>query len=367
MINLIGHEGKRARSLRRALFALLCVLGVSACAVQPERVAPVLVPGVNAQIWPLPPEQARYAYAGTLLGEENFVAKDGQSKKKKTLFAVIVGLVFGKPKYEELQRPMGGMVDAQGRVLVLDASRQAVMVFDMAAKRLLEWDRAAHGLGFDTPVAICADGTGGFWVTDSVLGEIFRLSADGKPLDRKGRGILVRPTGIARNNIDGRIYVADTGAHNIKVFDSSGKLIDTIGKRGTAAGQFNAPTYLAFKDGRLYVSDTLNFRIQVFDMNDDPVQSFGKLGVNVGNMSRPKGVAIGGDGRIYVVESYFDHVLIYDHKGRFLLSIGGTGKKVGQFFLPSGAWTDNSGRVYISDMFNGRVSVFKELTHGGSR
>ncbi|PIW28172.1 MAG: 6-bladed beta-propeller [Rhodospirillales bacterium CG15_BIG_FIL_POST_REV_8_21_14_020_66_15] len=329
----------------------------------PETVVPKFEPQASGPVWPLPPDAPRYAYAGTLIGERNFLKQEDKVKQKtKSFFAFVVGLVFGEPDYVELRRPVSGLVDKQGRILVVDASHKAVMVFDLKAKRLLKWERTSEYARFISPVAIADDGKGGVWVTDSEMGEAIRLDPAGAPIARLGKGVLDRPTGIARNPDDGRIYISDTAANNIKVFDPSGRLIDTIGGPGVQAGEFNTPTHLYYRSGRLYVADTLNFRIQVLDAQNDPKVAFGRVGIKVGNMTRPKGVSVGGDGRIYVVESYFDHLLVFTPSGQLLLPIGGTGRGAGQFYLPGGVWTDNQNRVYVADMFNGRVSIFKELT-----
>ena len=150
-------------------------------------------------------------------------------------------------------------------------------------------------------------------------------------------------------------------SHDIKVFDDNGKLLNTIGRRGMAEGEFNSPTHIAISHNRLYVSDTLNARVQVFSFDGVPVTAIGRRGLYLGNLTRPKGVAIGTDGNIHVVESYYDHLLVYNEAGRFLLPIGGSGNGIGQFYLPAGAWSDDQGRIYVADMYNGRVIIFQYL------
>lgn len=355
-----------ARLVRSFSVALVLLL-VAACA-RPEPVSPSLAPAPGAPVWPAAPEVARYAFAGTLIGEQNFVPEDArETDTMSTVFSWIAGLVIGEPSYAELRRPVSGMTDARGRVFVVDASQRAIFVFDLPGRRLLRWQEAAANQGFVSPVAIADDGAGGVLVTDAELGEVFRLDADGRPQQRFGKGALSRPTGIARDPSTGTIYVTDTAAHDLKLFSAAGDLIDSIGDRGSEAGLFNTPTHLAFAHDRLYVADTLNFRIQAFDRRGDGTLSFGQLGLYVGNLTRPKGVAVGRDGRIYVVESYYDHLLVFSSAGQLLLPIGGTGKGIGQFYLPAGVWTDREGRVYVADMFNGRVVVFQELTFGGDR
>lgn len=349
--------------MRVAVVAL--ALLVTACA--PERVTPVLLPPVNAKVWPSLPDQPRFAYAGTLLGEKDFIAKkpDEGRSTGEIVFQILTGLIFGESDYKELLRPVSGVVDAKGRVLVVDAARPGVVVFDLPGKDFDIWQRAADEESFIAPVGIAEDGAGGFLVTDSELKRVFHLDGKGNPLPGFGGKVLNRPTGIARDPRSGNVYVSDTSTHRIVIFSPAGEVVDVIGGRGSAPGTFNYPTHLAIARDQLYVADTLNFRVQVFDLDGDGKLSIGQLGMNVGNLTRPKGVAVGRDGRVYVVESYFDHLLVYDTQGRFLLPIGGSGSGPGEFYLPAGVWTDKTGRVFVADMFNGRVSVFQELTEGG--
>lgn len=362
----LGGRAPADRLRCRRLFGVgvLLVLfasGAGGCSTAPPDTSALLEPPQDARVWPLAPNTPRYAYIGELIGERDF--NRGQDRRGALVKALkwVAGLVIGESAPVELLRPVSGMTGKDGRIYVVDAGHRAVLVFDMARARLLKWENAAPGVRFVSPVAIAEDGHGGVLVTDSELGAIFRLDAEGKPAGRLGQGIVTRPTGIARDERTGAIYVADTRAHDIKVFDGQGSLIELIGNRGDGRGAFNTPTHLAVSDGELYVADTLNFRIHIFDTVGDDRLTFGRLGLYIGNMTRPKGVAVGRDGRIYVVESYFDHLLVYDRQGQLLLPIGGTGNGVGQFYLPSGVWTDPAGRVYVADMFNGRIVMFQEL------
>ncbi len=363
-----GDLVRRAiRSWRHGLraFALLAIVSPLLHCTAGAPTAPIsFAPQAGGPVWPKPPELPRYALARVLIGERDFLApEDPGADTLESTLNWIAGIVVGEPEHVELRRPIDGMTDQRGWIYVVDAGHKAVMVFDTTELKIHRWNNAARGEPFSSPVGIAADVAGGIMVTDSERREVFVLSSDGTPRARFGKGILLRPTGIARDPDTGLIFVADTAAHDIKVFRDDLVLIDTIGGRGQTPGLFNAPTYLTFHDGRLYVADTLNFRIQVFDRDTEQKLAFGRLGLFVGDMARPKGVAIGEGGRIYVVESYYDHLLVYDGDGNLLLPIGGTGPAVGQFFLPSGVWTDGAGRVYVADMFNGRVVVFQELTN----
>lgn len=348
----------------RAWPFLVCMILLSACSTR-ERAAPVLQPVSGSQVWPLAPETPRYAYAGTLVGETDFFAKEVEQKSlgTKTL-EFIVGLIFGEPDYLKLVRPVAGLVDRDGRIVVTDMGRPGVIVFDMKKKKTVLWQQAADGQDFVAPVGIVEDGDGGYYVTDSTLGAVFHLTHDGYPLPGFGAKVVGRPTGIARDPTTGNYFVTDTSSHRIVVFSPGGEVIDVVGTRGTEPGRFNFPTHIAVRDNRIYVADSLNFRVQVMDYDGEGSLAFGQLGANIGDMMRPKGVTVGADGRIYVVESYYDHILIFDPNGRFLMPIDGGTLESGSLYLPSGVWTDRESRVYVADMFNGRICVFKELTRG---
>ena len=313
-------------------------------------------------VWPGPPEAARLSYAGELIGEDNFRRVDGtEDGAAVRVLRWIAGITGASDRRKQLIRPQSGMVDARGRILVTDAGREAIVVFDEALARLGVWEEAEPGRNFLSPVGIVSDGAGGYLVADADIGYVLRLDGDGSPNGDFGRGMLQRPTGLSRDPLAGEIFVADSGAHDVKVFDERGTLLRTLGRRGEAPGEFNGPTHMSFAQGRLYVTDTLNARVQILSPSGEPLGEIGRRGLFVGNLVRPKGVVTDRDGHIYVIESYYDHVLVFSEPGRLLLPIGGTGKEAGQFFLPAGAWTDDGSRLFVADMFNGRVVVLDYL------
>lgn len=351
--------------MRGAGVAILLGLLVG-CAAAPVEM--VYFPGDDARetdlVWPGPPERPRLAYAGELIGEENFRAIDGGQDGAALRFLRWIAGIGREKDVRELIRPQSGMVDDSGRILVTDAGREAVVVFDETSGVLSFWQDAERGRSFMSPVGIAADGAGGYLVADADIGRLLRLTHDGKPAGSIGGGLLERPTGLCRSRESGEIFVADSAAHDIKVFNDSGQLLRSIGGRGVEPGRFNGPTHLSCNGGRLYVTDTLNARVQVLSLDGEPQSSIGQRGLYVGNLVRPKGVVTDRDGHVYIVESYYDHMLVFNEQGELLLPIGGSGNGAGRFFLPAGAWTDDGSRLFVADMFNGRVVVLDYLGGG---
>ncbi len=273
-------------------------------------------------VWPAPPDTPHYQFAGELAGEQNFSSAEqsGQGSGER-VFRWLVGLGAGSQDApRELVRPQAGAMDDHGRIYVTDVGRKAVFVFDEPQGKLFIWDQAEEYTSFVSPIGIVVGQDGEILVADSGLRRIVRLDRFGEPRGSFAQGIVGRPTGLARDPQSGRIFVADTAQHNIKVFNDQGKLMQTIGRRGRQLGEFNAPTHLAYRDGYLYVSDTLNARVQVLTAAGEPVNSLGTRGLFVGNLTRPKGIAVDHDRNIYVVEGYYDH--LWNRRGAVFLARG---------------------------------------------
>lgn len=363
------------RSARLAVLAAVLLTGCAGEEIVRGRLDYDLRPvEARRQInWPAPPETPRFRYVGELVGEPNFVDISDQHVSFLTRSAILVGKwVAGLLSVNEkvlLHRPMHGASDAAGRVLIVDAGRNAILVFDPQAKEakkgegeLLVWTQAEEWVSFQSPIALALAWKGRLAVSDAKLKTVYLLDGNGLPVGKLGSGLLERPTGLAFDAARGDLYVADTEASNVKVFGEDGALRRTIGSPGSAPGEFNAPTHLAFAGGNLYVSDALNNRMQVFGPEGNFLRATGEAGVHVGQLSRPKGVAFSAENKLaYVVESYFAHLLVYDQQGRFLLGIDGSGLPTGKFMLPAGVWLGSDGKVFVADMYNNRVVVFEYL------
>lgn len=356
------------------LLALVLAVGLVGCASEPRVMR--FDPGHQAtgQRLYFPPisdeEVPRYVYVGELTGEQNFVVPEGRPKNSFVDALKWLAGIFENPQPVVLQRPQSGVVDDNGRILVTDVSRSAVFVFDPSKGALDVWEFAQGYRRFAAPTGIALGPAGGVFVADADLRQVYLLDTEGKGRLFLDSDQLARPTGLAWNADEGLLYVSDTQAHQIKVFDATGRLLRNIGRRGEGPGEFNFPTYLSLAGDQLIVADTMNARVQLLPLSGDgEPRILGERGTRLGNFVRPKGVAADAENNIYVIESYYDHLLIFDRQARFLLPIGGAGKEAGSFYLPSGVWVDRGNRVFVADTFNGRVAVFQFLgggvEHGG--
>jgi len=196
------------------------------------------------------------------------------------------------------------------------------------------------------------------YVADSALGKVFKFD-HGQRLVATLES-FERPTALAWDRAANRLYVTDTAAHHIKVFDGQDTLVKTIGERGAGTGQFNYPAHIALSGDRLLVVDSLNFRVQMFSLEGEYRGSFGIHGDQPGYLAQPKGIATDSDGHVYIAESVTGIVQVFDIEGRFLLAFGGAPDLPGGMLLPAGIHIEDD-RIYVADSGNGRIQVFRYL------
>ena len=107
-------------------------------------------------------------------------------------------------------------------------------------------------------------------------------------------GEVSGPKGIAADSA-GNVYVADTGNHRIRKYNSSLSFVSQWGSLGGDDGEFASPQGLAVDSSdRLYVADSANHRIQVFSSTGSFLGKFGGFGTGSGSFDTPVDVGIAG-------------------------------------------------------------------------
>jgi sugar lactone lactonase YvrE len=172
-----------------------------------------------------------------------------------------------------------------------------------------------------------AAGTG---VIDTVAGVGTRGSAGdgGDPLGAQfsfqADGDNPEPGGAIAMDAGGRLYVADTENHRIRRIDFSLGLIETVAGDGTAgfagdggpalAAELSHPRDLELApDGRLFIADTENHRVRVVDLATgiidtvvgDGTAGFGGDGgpARAASLQRPFGIAFDAVGDLFVADT----------------------------------------------------------------
>jgi DNA-binding beta-propeller fold protein YncE len=278
---------------------------------------------------------------------------------RPTLLGSLGRALTGAPP-QRLVRPSSVAVDGE-RLLVSDQELQGVHMINLQTGKGRFFAKGDDRY-FVSPVGVAIIGDR-FAVADGSLAAVFLLDNRGRLVRRiEPADGFKRPTGLAYDPQHDELYVVDTVANNVIVFDIEGNELRRFGDAGSDVEQFNFPTHV-FVDqrGRVLVTDSLNFRVQVFSREGQYQFDIGRHGDATGHLGVPKGVAVDSDGYIYIIDSYFSTVQIFDDQGQFLLNFGDVGDRSGQFQVPTGITITPDDHVYVCDSYNSRIQVFQYL------
>jgi len=168
-----------------------------------------------------------------------------------------------------------------------------------------------------------------------------------------GAGRMKRPINV-RIDTDGTKYVTDTARDQILIYDRDDRFVKALG----VEGQFR-PVDVAIAGDRLYVADILHHQIHVLDKaSGRPLFKFGNAGYGVGELFHPTNIAIGIDGDIYVVETSNYRVQRFTADGKPVRTYGEVGSTLGSFARPKGIAIDRTGRMYVGDAAFQNVQIF---------
>ncbi len=204
-----------------------------------------------------------------------------------------------------------------------------------------------YGIAMDKGRLYVADtGAGGLAIFDLVQQRYSFMTGS-------GAGRIKRPINI-RIDSDGTRYVTDTGRDQVLVFDRDDRYLRAYG----IEGQFR-PVDLAIAGDRLYVADILHHQVQVLDKASGKLLfKFGKPGSGDGELFHPTNIALGPDGDIYVVETSNFRVQRFSAEGKPVRTYGAVGSTVGSFARPKGIAMDRAGRLLVGDAAFQNVQIF---------
>jgi DNA-binding beta-propeller fold protein YncE len=220
---------------------------------------------------------------------------------------------------------------------------------------------------FGDIIGLAIDDSDRLFVSDTKAHRILIFDKNHKLEGTIGDGVP-DPGGMVVDNENRFLYVADAALDQVLVFDADKlKLLRKIGTAGkghtlTEPGQFSVPTNVALdKDNNLYVTDTYNNRVEIFDADGTFIRAWGKAGDRPGTFSRPKGIAIDVDGHVWVADAVEDRVQCFTPEGQLLIWMGGHGPLPGQFKTLAGLYIDKDNRIFTTEQYPGRVQMFRYI------
>jgi sugar lactone lactonase YvrE len=321
----------------------------------------------------------------------------------------------------EFNNPLGLALDQNGRLLVADASNNAIKIFagnsitlqpgdyelvdtwldDTRGRFLLMGEMAqgkdgrmyvvdwyeislssvkaqiqvfsASGEYLDqirdlVPSGLAFDSAGNLFTYNLMNRRIEKFSPDGEFIE--GWGPANPQTGIEESwkqlaiDADDNLYIVNIREGTIHKYSADGVYLDAWGAPGSQPGQLDYPSGIAIYGERVYVADSGNNRVQVFDLNGAFILEWGNQGTGDGQFfdEGMRGIAVDSHGYVYVADGELDRIQKFTPEGEFLTKWGSEGIGDGAFLSPGAVVVDPSGDVYVVDYYNYRIQVFRPVS-----
>ncbi|MDQ1264829.1 MAG: hypothetical protein QG559_1830, partial [Campylobacterota bacterium] len=308
--------------------------------------------GANAPklVWPSPPDEPRIEFVASVKDYKDCGIK-------KSFFAKVYDFLLGEDE-KPFIAPFGTHAE-KDRVFVSDIATKVLYVFDKKEHKVLTIE-GSNKESFLYPIDIVTDKSGNIYVSDSVRAKVFVFEEDGDFSHIIAPKELQRPVGLAISPDGQKLYIVDTLSDKIHITTLSGKLLNSLGKRGNGDGEFNKPTFMEVgSNGNLYISDSMNHRVQILDKDGKFIRKFGQLGQEIGSFGSPRGISLDSQGNIYVSDTMFNNMQIFNQNGELLMVLGRYGEKKGEFSLPEDISITPNNEIYITDVNNKRLQILK--------
>lgn len=233
---------------------------------------------------------------------------------------------------------------------------------DGGLRRLVTGERRS-GEGLDKPYGVAVR-NGRVYVGDTVARNIAVFDLNAGRYTRIGieePGALRMPFGLDLDP-QGNLYVVDGTLKRIHVYDAGGRFVRMMGQEI----KWSRPSGLAVDAARrrLYVVDTGgvdsdSHGVYVLDLETGKLLfRIGKRGEAPGEFNLPRDAVVGVDGRLYVVDGGNFRVQVFDGEGKFLKTFGDIGRQGGQFSRPKEIAADTAGNIYVADTAFGNFQIF---------
>ena len=196
---------------------------------------------------------------------------------------------------------------------------------------------------------------------------------------------LSEPRGVALNPANGRLFVADSNNHRIRLLSTGGDITNSIGDGisgfadGSAAtARFNTPVdVVVAPDGRVFVADSNNHRIRVISADGSTVSTYAGEGISgfvdgssaTALFDTPSGLALAEDGRLFVVDRNNHSIRVISADGNTVSTYAGDGSSginnafgdAARFNNPLNAAIDADGRLFVTDSANHLIRLIEDI------
>lgn len=275
-----------------------------------------------------------------------------------------VRVVYQQIEGTFLKGPRGVWVDkARNEIYVADTANDLVAVYDAAGLPLFAF---GYNQELKEPTKALLDANGRILVLNGIPRALKVFNYRGEylndfPLSRKDPKDA--PTAIAIDK-QGNIYVAISGESGgqVQVYGSNYQLLNEFGKKPDGSSYVKSVHAITTDgNGDIYLADaSATPSIQVYSPGGKFLRGWGAHDAGPQNFSLPSGLAIDGDGRVIVVDSIRQAMMIFTREGKFLGREGGLGDQPGAFMYPTDIDSNGNKNIYVVDRLGNRLQVLEE-------
>jgi DNA-binding beta-propeller fold protein YncE len=224
---------------------------------------------------------------------------------------------------------------------------------------LLGPDQDQHVERLMKPYGVAAARDGRVFVTDTAARRVFVFDPTRRAvgfIGEKGAGKIVKPVGVAVDD-SGTAFVADATLKRVFGYGPDGELAIAIGHDG----ELQNPSGLAIDRERrqLYVADAKKHQVLCYSAADGSfIRAIGKRGVEQGEFNFPTNLTVDRDGQLYVADTLNFRIQVFDAAGTFVKSIGSQGDGPGHLNRAKGVGVDSEGHIYVADTSFNNFQIF---------
>jgi sugar lactone lactonase YvrE len=264
---------------------------------------------------------------------------------------------------------------------LLLAALVVVLVMPAAASAELFTADSSFGSGvqpngrFVQVGGVATDNAGRVYVADTGAGrvEVFESAEFGNTyLQSIGVGILQRPVDV-EVDLRNRIFVTDEARDKVVEFDTfidGAPYMREWGGSGTELNKMSGPRFVhTDTTGLAYNTEAGNVRAQWFAPKDKQMVAIGAFGTaDPAPFNNPEGITLDEPTRQIYISNYSateGAIRVYDSRGLYVGQVAGPGSGPGQVSSPRGLSIDPLGRLIVADSGNNRIDVFNPWAAGG--
>ena len=228
--------------------------------------------------------------------------------------------------------------------------------------------------GLNCPWGVAVDKRGQIIIAEC-SGHCISIHSGGKRIRSIGQkgsapGQFQAPRGVAVDRagnilvVDGGILVVDEDNHRIQKFTADGEFIALVGSRGNKPLQFNSPFGIGISPSeKVYICDRANHRVQILNPDLTFSTSFGGKSSEDGHFQFPWDVGFDSHENVYIADSWNHCIQVFTEEGCFLRKFGKKGGGDGELNSPAGIAIDSDNVVYVAEQHNHRISLFTSEGH----